>query len=424
VPDAVVGDPGRLRQILVNLVGNAVKFTERGEVVVRLGVDRQTEEEVCLHFQVIDTGVGIPSEHQALIFEPFTQADGSTTRKYGGTGLGLAISVQLVGMMGGRIWVESKLNEGSAFHFTVPARVAREGGERTTPADLSALRDLPVLVVDDNETNRRILVEMLKVWGMRPFGVEDAGGALSAFRRARKEGEAFRLALLDVHMPGMDGFCLAEAIRHEPELAGTAIILLTSGGQRGDRSRCQEVGVEGYLSKPVSGSELLASIQAVMGGRTAARVAAPVTRQSLPEAARRLKVLVAEDSQVNQLVARRLLEKLRHEVVMVEDGRQALAAVAREPFDVVLMDVQMPEMDGFAAAAAIRHLERERGGHVLIVALTAHAMKEDEERCLRAGMDAYLAKPFSAHELVTTLQRLLGEELRIPARVNTESRGS
>jgi signal transduction histidine kinase/DNA-binding response OmpR family regulator len=402
VPVAVVGDPGRIRQVLINLVGNALKFTESGEVVVRVGRD----ESGLVHFQIQDTGIGIALEKQRLIFEPFRQADGSMTRRYGGTGLGLAICQQLVEMMGGRLWVVSEPGRGSTFHFTasLPDDATLLSERTVVPA--RSLEGLRVLVVDDNETNRKILSGIVRSQGMQVEEASDGASALAAFRTAAASGRPFRLGLLDVLMPELDGFELAEQVIADPALAGTSLLLLTSAGQPGDGARCRRMGVAGYLTKPVMSWELLESIQIRLsdGGAPAPLVTRPLLR----ETRRRLRVLLAEDNPVNRSVAVRLLEKRGHAVVPVENGRLAVVESAKEAFDLILMDVQMPEMDGFEATAAIRERERTAGSRAnYIVALTAHALKGDRERCLAAGMDEYLTKPIRPDDLFELLERLV-----------------
>ena len=403
VPDALIGDPVRLRQIILNLVTNATKFTEHGEVVIRVRLDTESETHADLEFSVADTGIGIPAEKQTIIFEAFTQADGSTTRRHGGTGLGLAISSKLVNMMGGRLWVESTVGEGSTFFFNARFELQNES---TRPSNVGApvqTRNRRVLVVDDNQTNRKFLTEMLVHWEMRPVAVADGPAALSALAQARLEGAPFELALLDFHMPGMDGLQLAEKIRNELGLE-IALMLLTSGGQRGDAARCRELGICAYLTKPVMVSDLLEAIQAVLRGTAKGAVTQTITHHSLRENRRKLDILLAEDNAVNRAVASRMLAKHGHRVIAVENGREALARLRAEPFDIVLMDVQMPEIDGFEATAKIREEERTTGAHIPIVALTAHAMKGDRERCLAAGMDGYASKPFKLDELLSEIE--------------------
>ena len=419
IPTSLGGDPARLRQILVNLVGNALKFTERGEVIVKAERHDEVSPGLVLHFTVSDTGIGIPRDKQGTIFEAFTQADSSTTRRFGGTGLGLAITAQLVALMGGRIWVESEPGQGSRFHFTLPFTTPAGPAVRKAPRAVADLRGMRVLVVDDNATNRRILDDILTTWGMQPTLVDGGEAALQTMERARASGRPFPLVLLDYQMPVMDGFEVAGRIKRHPDLAKSTIMMLSSVGERGDALRCRELGVAAYLSKPVRQSVLLDAILAVLSTPVGAPAPAPlVTRHSLREGhteeappmgpARR--VLVAEDNRVNQLVISRMLERLGHTVTLCGNGREAVAAVGQQPFDLVLMDVQMPEMDGLSATEAIRRDERARAGsrRVPIVALTAFAMKGDRERCLAAGMDEYLSKPIQRAELVATLARTFG----------------
>jgi PAS domain S-box-containing protein len=408
VPEVLVGDPGRLRQVIVNLVGNAIKFTERGEVVVRAQVERLLAGVVQLHFSVSDTGIGILADKRRMIFDAFAQADTSTTRHYGGTGLGLTIAAQLVELMGGRIWVESQVGKGSTFHFTAMFGRATEAAVR--PArDLVSLENLRVLVVDDNATNRRILEEMLKNWRMRPAAASSGPEALAALEQAGAAGEPFALVLLDAMMPEMDGFELAERIRNRKDLAGATLMMLSSAGQGRDASRCREIGVAAYLTKPVQHSALLDAIMMSLGvGATRKGQALPVA--PAPEVNRRLCILLAEDNAVNQRVALRFIERWGHEVVIVMNGKEALDAMNERPFDLVLMDVQMPELGGFDATRAIRGREKQTGGHLPIVAMTAHAMKGARERCLEAGMDGYISKPVQAEELA----RVIGEVVSQP----------
>jgi signal transduction histidine kinase/DNA-binding response OmpR family regulator len=409
IPEALIGDQGRLRQIILNLAGNAVKFTERGEVVVQATLEEASPEEVLLHFTVRDTGIGIPPDKQRLIFEPFTQADSSTTRKYGGTGLGLAITARLVQMMGGRIWVESTPGEGSTFHFT--ARFTRSKATVVRPRLVrpNSLQDLPVLVVDDNATNRRILEEIVSGWRMKPTVAQRAKEALAQMQEAFAVGRPFQLVLSDAMMPEMDGFTLAQQIQQHPGLKETKLILLTSSDRQTDSSCYRELGIAAYLIKPIKQSDLLETILKVLS----VPVEEPATQQeSRGEAtpssdARPLRILLAEDNAVNQRLALRLLEKQGHHVVLATNGKEALAGVMREAFDVVLMDVQMPEMDGLEATAAIRLWEKETGRHQPIIAMTAHAMKGDRERCLGAGMDSYVSKPIQAKELWKAIDQVL-----------------
>jgi two-component system, sensor histidine kinase and response regulator len=417
LPDALVGDPGRLRQVIVNLAGNAIKFTEQGEVIV--SVEKVNTEKtspaslvsdatsVYLHFKVRDTGIGIPADKLRAIFDPFTQADSSTTRRYGGTGLGLSISRQLVELMGGRIWVESEIGAGSTFQFT--ARFALSTAPARRPAGGARLADLLVLVVDDNATNRRILREVCAAWGMRPREADGGEAALTALKEAAAAGEPFALVLLDGHMPGMDGFVLAERVRRLPQLAGVTLVLLTSAGQAGDVERCRQLEIGAYLMKPVKQSELLATILTALTKPVAGAELVPATAcapaHPLP---RPLHILLAEDNAVNQRLATRLLEKQGHTVEVANNGCEALTALERQSFDLVLMDVQMPEMDGFEATARIRAREFQSGRRLPIIAMTAHAMKGDRERCLDAGMDGYVSKPIQPRDLNEAISRIAG----------------
>jgi PAS domain S-box-containing protein len=405
VPERLIGDAPRLRQVIVNLVGNAIKFTERGEVVASVETEAREEGELTLRFLVTDTGIGIPREKLGMIFEAFTQADSSTTRQYGGTGLGLSISAQLVRMMGGQVSVESEPGCGSRFRFT--ARFGLPGRRVPRTPAMRTLRGLRVLVVDDNATNRRILEELLSQWRMKPKAVAGAREALAELERAARARRPYALVLLDGNMPGMDGFGLAAAIRRRPRVARASVMMLTSSPRPDDRARCAELGISSYLMKPVKQSDLLDTLMGVLAVPGAAQPRAATPARPRP-GSRRLKVLVAEDNIVNQQVALGMLERAGHEAVVVENGREALAALERRAFDLVLMDVQMPELDGLEATGAIRERERSTGAHVPIVAVTAHAMKGDAERCLAAGMDAYLVKPLQATELDAVIERLFG----------------
>ena len=397
LPDELLGDPGRLRQILVNLVGNAIKFTARGEIHVRVALQERTPEQAVLHFSVRDTGVGIPAEKHPSIFNAFSQADGSITRRYGGTGLGLTICSRLVKLMGGRIWLESKPGEGSTFHFTALLGIGEKATGALPALDPSCLRELPVLVVDDNATNRRVLTGLLSSWGARPVAVDGAEAALREI-----EATPFPLVLLDSRMPDVDGFDLARQMQLSARVAGSTIMMLTSDDQLGDAALCRELGISTYLVKPIQRAELLARICKSMLSEppTATGNARPeVPAAALPDAPAPRDVLVVEDHPVNQLLARRLLEKRGYRVQLAANGREALDALARRRFGLVFMDVQMPEMDGWTATGILREKERQEGGHVIIVATTAHALKGDRERCLEAGMDGYLSKPIHAAEL-------------------------
>jgi two-component system sensor histidine kinase/response regulator len=404
VPDRLVGDAGRLRQIVVNLVGNAIKFTEEGEVVVEVRRERDGDGVVTLQFSVSDTGIGISPDHQAKIFEAFTQADASTTREYGGTGLGLAISTQLVQLMGGRIWVTSHVGEGSTFHFVVEFGRA-EGQEDRDAAKVETLFELPVLVVDDNRTNRIICEEMLTNWGMKPTVVAGGEEALQAFDRAVALGSPYQLALVDVMMPHMDGFELTRLLRERPAANDVTIILLTSADHPQHIARANELGIARSIVKPVTQSMLLDGITSAMGVARADQAPARSVLADRSESFLPRRVLLAEDGVVNRKVAVTLLEQRGHDVTAVENGQLAVDAFRAGEFDVILLDVQMPVLDGLAATAAIRQLESTAGGHIRIVAMTAHAMKGDRERCLGAGMDAYVSKPFRPHELFAEVER-------------------
>lgn len=411
LPRAVCGDPGRLRQIVINLVGNAIKFTDRGEVALRASVQDSGDDHYTFEFSVKDTGIGISAEKQQLIFEAFSQGDVSTTRKYGGTGLGLTISRRLIEMMGGHISVHSEPEVGTEFRFTVRFRPSANAETVTSPVSHDALHNLRVLIVDDNRTNRRILEGMLARWDMQSTSVDNGEKAIAELTSAHRNGAPYALILTDLLMPEMDGFDLIERIRHNPELSAATIMMLTSLGQRGDAARCRELHVSAYLVKPVRQSELHDAILRVVGARPN-QPDVLITRHTLRENPRltpQLRVLLAEDNAINQRVILRLLEKRGHRVIAVETGRAALDALEKGRYDVVLMDIQMPEMDGLEATALIRQREKLDGGHQQIVALTAHAMKGDAERCLAAGMDGYLAKPVNSEDLDDTLMRLAAE---------------
>lgn len=410
-PEVVRGDSSRLGQVVLNLVGNAIKFTHEGEVGLKVEFAEKDGEDRILHFTVSDTGIGIPAEKHELIFDPFAQADTSTTRKYGGTGLGLSISTRLIHLMGGKIWLESEVGKGTRFHFTTRLGVvdAKEIEVGTT-APPEILRDVKVLVVDDNRTNRRILEGMLKRWEMRPTLVNGGEPGLLELGAGRERGEPYGLILLDMHMPNMNGFQFVERLRERPELSTATIMMLTSAGHRGDAERCKALGISAYLLKPIRQSELREAIARVLGAKEHRGAIPLITRYSLYDAREPgsvLSVLLVEDNPVNQRLATRMLEKRGHRVVLTGNGREALEAIAKSSFDLVLMDVQMPEMDGFQATAAIREKEIATGVHLPVIALTAHAMKGDREKCLAAGMDGYLAKPIRPRELDNVLERCL-----------------
>ncbi len=407
-PGIVLGDSSRLDQVIINLVSNAIKFTQQGEVELKIEMETMEGDDCVLHFTVADTGIGVPLEKQKVIFDPFTQADSSTTRKYGGTGLGLTISARLVEMMGGKIWMKSEVGKGSQFHFTTRVRSYGEAIVTGTAASPEILRGVRVLVVDDNRTNRQILEAMLKRWKMISTSVEGGESALAELTDAQRVGEPYGLILTDVHMPSMDGFELVERIRRRPEWSAPTIMMLTSAGHRGDAERCRDLGVAAYLLKPIRQSELREAIARVLGARERDGVIPLVTRYSLQDARDPktvLRVLVAEDNAVNQRLAVRMLEKRGHRVAVAGNGHEALDALVKDTFDLVFMDVQMPEMDGIEATAVIRKKEIGTGRHQIVVALTAHAMKGDRERCLAGGMDDYLSKPIRPQELDEILDR-------------------
>jgi two-component system, sensor histidine kinase and response regulator len=409
LPAALGGDPSRLRQILINLIGNAVKFTEKGEVVLMVECRPLVNDKVQVTFTVRDTGIGIPSEKHASIFEAFTQADASTTRRFGGTGLGLTITSRLAELMGGTITLDSKPGEGTRFHVSLPFEVRAAVPAASPRRALKDLQGLDVLVVDDNATNRRILEEILLGWGMHPTVVDGGLAAIESLDRALAAGKPFPLALIDFQMPDLDGFGLAARIKSRPELATTLIMMLSSVGHRGDAAHVRELGVSSYLTKPVRQSVLLDAVLAVLAGsEDASQRKVLVTRHSINEARRSLRILLAEDNPVNRQLVTALLAKRGYTTVTVTNGREAVAALGESTFDLVLMDVQMPEMDGLEATAAIRRAEQATGAHVPIIALTAHAMKGDREICLAAGMDEYLSKPISPPLLFSLIEALTG----------------
>jgi signal transduction histidine kinase/DNA-binding response OmpR family regulator len=406
VPDNLQGDPTRLRQIVVNLIGNALKFTSQGEVAVSVRCEEETEDTAILEFTVRDSGIGIPLEKQSEIFGAFTQADASTTRKYGGNGLGLAICKHLVELMNGTIWLESTPGVGTTIHFRLPFILQKSLPSTPEAVDLRALRDVPALIVDDNSTNREILQELLVGWGMKPMQCEDGRQALNYLEQAHAQGRPFRLVLLDAQMPEMDGFTVAERIKQQAHLADTVILMFTSAGLRGDAARCRELGIQAYLSKPVRRADLLQSIRTLLGPHKGAFGDLPLlTTHALREQRKRLRVLLAEDNRVNQTLAVRILQKRGHTVEVVENGRQAIEILGKQAFDLILMDMQMPELGGVQATILIREREKSAGGHIPIIALTANAMAGDRERCLNAGMDDYVSKPLQVKELFAAIER-------------------
>jgi len=400
VPQMVRGDPTRVRQVLMNLIGNAIKFTEQGEVDVSASVLQRDGVGAAVQFRVRDTGIGISEEQLGTIFQEFTQADASMTRRYGGTGLGLAISRRLVALMGGELAVTSAVDRGSEFGFTLVFPL--EAAQATARAAVS-LGGRRLLVVDDNETNRRILRDMLGAEGMAVHEASRADTGMEALRRASRAGAPYDLAILDAQMPDQDGFTLATAIRADRALAKTRLLILTSAGQRGDGERCRQLGIQAYLTKPIARADLVEAVGTVLAGTASAPGGADlVTRHSIAESRHALRILLAEDNPVNQQVATAMLLKRGHQVDVVSNGREAVDAVAREGYDVVLMDIQMPEMDGFEATEKIRALPQ--GRTLPIIALTAHALSGERERCLERGMSGYLAKPFKAHDLFAAVE--------------------
>jgi signal transduction histidine kinase/CheY-like chemotaxis protein len=401
VPSAVVGDPVRLQQVLGNLVGNAIKFTKRGHVLVEVFEESRAANTSTLHFSVSDTGIGIPKEKHEAVFAAFSQADGSTTRRFGGTGLGLTISTNLLQMMGGRLWLESEAGAGATFHFTVPLEV---GVWENAARHELPLANLPVLIVDDNPVNSRILREQLTRWQMKPTTVDGGAAAVVALLDASQNGNPFVLVLLDANMPDMDGFGVAERIATRPELAGATIMMLTSSGQYGDAARCRALGISAYLTKPIKQADLLTQICRLLERGQPAALAAPAA-EAAPAPIPRSSILLAEDNIVNQRVAVGLLTRRGHRVTVANNGVETVALAAGEKFDLILMDIQMPEMGGIEATAAIRERERTDGTYTRIVAMTAHAMTGDRERCNEAGMDGYMTKPFNQSVLFEVVEK-------------------
>jgi two-component system, sensor histidine kinase and response regulator len=401
------GDPGRLRQILVNLVGNAIKFTHQGEVVIHAEPIEETKDQVVIHFAVQDTGIGIPSERQAAVFDRFTQADGSTTRKYGGTGLGLTISKQLVETMGGKIGVTSSPGIGSTFWFDLKFEKQLREKPHTAPLTLGPvnLTRARILIIDDNPTNRMVLTKNVEALGSRVEAVASGAKGLETLRNAHRAGDPYHVVLLDMQMPGMDGEQTARAIKNDPSVKDVKILILTSMGQRGDAARLEALGCSGYLLKPVKQQMLFEAVVAVLGRETE-KGPGLITRHTLSEQRKAgLRVLLAEDNPINQKLAVVLLQKAGYSVDAVETGAQALEKVQANPYSVVLMDVQMPEMDGLESTHQIREWEKQTGQHIPIIAMTAHAMQGDRERCLEAGMDDYVTKPLEPKVLFSALDR-------------------
>jgi signal transduction histidine kinase/CheY-like chemotaxis protein len=404
VPEVIAGDSVRVRQVLSNLLGNAIKFTADGHVLLSVRSESQESDSTLLQFSIIDTGIGIPSDKHSAIFEAFSQADGSTTRRFGGTGLGLTVSATLVGLMGGRIWVESDAGAGATFHFRVPFPLAT--GLAPTLGIEPSLTAIPVLVVDDNPVNRRILLAQLSRWRMKPAAVEGGAAALDALRRAARDGEPFELVLLDANMPELDGFDVAQRIADEPGLEAPTVMMLTSSGKYGDSSRCRALGISSYLTKPVEADDLHHAICEALGAKLPVTTL-PGAVEAIAPSSSSLRILLAEDNIVNQRVAVGLLSRRGHQVTVVNNGREALALLERVRFDLALMDLQMPEMGGIDATAEIRRLEGQLGlAPLRIIAMTAHAMSGDRERCLEAGMDGYVSKPIDPARLFAVVEQV------------------
>jgi len=414
VPTALKGDPGRLRQIIINLIGNSIKFTDKGEVVLTVDVKSETEKKAELIFTVSDTGIGIPADKLEVIFDTFTQADASTTRRYGGTGLGLSITKQLVELMGGTISVKSKVNQGSTFRFEIPFRLQ----EQPHPVDFKSdfpLDGMRVLIVDDNAINRQIFREILHSWNMITREAEDGATALRLLDEAEQAGQSFQLMLLDILMPGMDGFEVVQRIKNKPYHQAMKIFMVTSAGRRGDGARSRELGITGYLTKPIKKFDFYQSIIMGLRQETVSEAKPPmVTKHFLKEKQRQLNILVVEDNAINRQLMIALLAKRGDAVAEAEDGIQALKCLQKQPYDLILMDVQMPHMDGFETTREIRKMEKGTDRHIPIIAMTAHALKGDRERCLAAGMDDYLSKPINRQELFSLLDKF-ARQIRQPS---------
>jgi PAS domain S-box-containing protein len=414
LPDRLIGDPSRLRQIMVNLIGNAIKFTEHGQIVVAVEqVGEVKDQWLELKFSVQDSGIGIPREKQASIFEAFSQADTSITRRFGGTGLGLSICVQLVSMMGGRLWVESEVGEGSTFYFTV--RLGVPDAEHIVLPPPASLRGLRILVVDDNQINREYLRRFLVDWQALPETAPGGVEALAMFKAAQAQGQPYQLVMLDAQMPDMDGFAVAEALNQQPEMAAT-VMMLSSAGLRGDAARCRDLGMAAYLTKPLARDDLQLAIETALG-QPDVDAGQLITRHSLEEARRQLNVLLVEDNEVNQKLATTLLARQGHHVIVAVNGQEGLQKLAGQDYDLILMDMQMPVMDGIEATQRIRHAEKNTGKHIPIIAMTANAMQGDRERCLNAGMDGYISKPINIEELF----QIIAAHTGLPERRRGES---
>jgi CheY-like chemotaxis protein len=406
LPRWFIGDSVRLRQVLINLLGNAIKFTEKGEVGLRVESAGGQADKIKVRFSVFDTGVGIPENKRKTIFEAFSQADSSVTRKYGGTGLGLAICSRIIAVMGGEIQVDSNGDKGTVFSFSAVFNASLKHSVEDAMPGRVELKGVRVLIVDDNLTNRRILEEMLASWGMLTHAVDCGEAALQAMKDAAGNNLPFSLVLADYYMPKMDGFELVKQIRSHPEFSAALLMMLTSDDYHGTASRCRQLGIKAYLIKPIRPSDLLSSIRKLLMNVQPDEVPAfPQTEAQ--QRHKGLKILLAEDNVVNQRLAVRLLQKMEHTVVVAQSGVEALAKLSEEDFDLILMDVQMPEMDGLTASGMVRENEKQTGRHVPIIAMTAHALKGDRERCLVSGMDGYISKPINGAELMKTIDETL-----------------
>jgi CheY-like chemotaxis protein len=403
----MIGDANRLRQIIVNLVGNAIKFTDQGEVLVDVECESRTQDEAVLHFSVADTGIGIPKDKQEAVFVAFVQGDTAMSRRLGGTGLGLAISSRLVQLTGGRIWVDSEVGRGSIFHFTTRVGLPRpETAEAPAPPP-SGILGLRVLVVDDNATNRDVVGQVLRNWEMQPTLADSAAEALQRLREAQQAGTPCQLLLADAAMPQTDGFTLLRQVREQIDPAPATIMMLASGDRAGDISRCEQLGVSAYVLKPIKQSDLFDAILVAMGFGILVEQGSEPSAAARARPLRRLRVLLVEDSLMNQKLVEALLERQGHQVIVANDGQEGVAAARTQPLDLILMDIQMPHMDGLEATVAIRQAEKQKGTHVPIIAMTAHAMQGDRERCLEAGMDEYLAKPIRSQRLFDTIAAVM-----------------
>ncbi len=412
IPNEVTGDPGRIRQIMTNLIGNAIKFTDKGEVFVRVKEKERTKNDITLKISVSDTGIGISPAQQLVIFDAFTQADSTMARKYGGTGLGLAISSQLVELMDGEIWVDSQQGKGSTFYFTIHLKLQEIEEKSPISLELESIRNLPVLVVDDNATNRLLLENMLKNWKMKPKTASHGKSVISLLEKAGKTESPFKVIIIDAHMPELDGFSLAAKIKKNPNVPDIKTIMLTSAGMPGDATRCRKLGISAYLTKPVNQSDLLDAIMLSLHPTKKLKAQRQlITKHSLHESPLYFRILLAEDNKINQKLAVRLLEKKGYKVIVANDGREAFSMWEMNSVDLILMDVQMPKMDGLETTTAIRKKEEKTGRHVPIIAMTAHAMDEDKRKCFDAGMDNYLSKPLNPKELFDTIEHIKNKEL-------------